>query len=89
MTGLRQPYQKQIRAIDADQAAVSAFAAGADGFYRDVAKQSHFHRARTKALALESAARSRQITIAIGSIMICVILGSAIGRAGVVHGLDH
>jgi hypothetical protein len=29
---LRQPYQKQIKAIDADQAAISAFAPGANGF---------------------------------------------------------
>jgi hypothetical protein len=35
---LRQRYQQQIEAIDADEAAVFAFAAGADGFFRDVAK---------------------------------------------------
>jgi hypothetical protein len=88
---LRQRYQQQIEAIDADQAAVFAFAAGADGFFRDVAKRSHVHPARTKAPALtcENGGEIVSETITIGSVMICVILGSAIGRAGAVHGLDH
>jgi hypothetical protein len=77
---LRQPYQKQIKAIDADQAAVSAFVAGADGFYRDVAKQSHVD---------HWAEPAKQRRDRVGSIMICVILGSATGRAGAVYGLDH
>src|SRR6266852_2765990 len=33
--------------------------------------------------------RDRLRTIAIGSIVICVILGWATGRAGAVHGLDY
>jgi hypothetical protein len=82
---LRQSYQKQINAIDADQAAVSAFAARAGGFFRDVAKRSHVQRWAKPA----KQRRDRLGSITIGSIMICIIAGSATGRAGAVHGLDH